>query len=533
MRLCGVVFSGVLGCVVAANEIASSTTAAVPRVARLDIRRRPGEQLLSSEGLTRGSSFGQQLVHNRTAQAYFATLNIGTPPQSNDLLVDTGSAELWVLEQGADICQGPGTCSDTFDPILSSSLELVQEDGFEVVYINNDKARGDVIQDVIRVGAAGSNAIVIDDLQFGLVRESRVDTGILGIGYPTSGVGNHRNIIGELKSGGHIAAKAYSLYLDDYSSDTGSLLLGGIDRTKFIGSLQTIDVLPTQADTYTHFLVGLDSIVANFSATSGSTQDLYSNQNDSSSSSSSSLRVVLDSGTTISYLPNELVRSIWKYFGVRDDRNNTGVGLVDCALATTSVGLTVDFRFSSPPRSAGPVIKVPFREFIVDNINNKNNNNITLPPDLGFENACSFGLLDSNNSLPILGQNFLRSAYVVHDLDHHRIGLAQANLNVSSTAAAPSPGGGGEADSIVEITGQGIPISVMGVAFQGATLDDDDAAPGGGGGGTPTTPAGAGNPSQPTGNTSAGLLYARGSSSRSWWMVSLVLVVSLWCSRAG
>jgi len=524
MRL-PVVLLGVLGHVVHAEKTTTlGGNNGQPRVMSIGLVKHT-QQSQNWKDLSRVLTIEQALGHNRTAQAYFTTLEIGTPPQSIDLLVDTGSAELWLLDAAANICSSPGTCSDPFNPSRSSSLQVVAKGGFEVVYINNDKATGDQVQDVLHIGGDGNQAIIIDDLQFGLVKETTVDTGILGLGYSSNESG-HPSILDKLKSAGHIAARAYSLYLDDYSSDTGSLLLGGIDRSSFIGTIQTIDVIPIQPGNYGHFLVGLDSIVANFSASSsGTSQGLYESQ---VASSSPSLCVALDSGTTISYLPLTLVQNIWTYFGVFNDTANSGVGLVDCTLATRSAGLTIDFQFTNTGSVGiqGPVIKVPFREFILDNVKGSSSGgDINLPPNLGFEQACAFGLLgSSSSSLPILGQNFLRSAYVVHDLYHHKIGLAQANLNVSSGVISISGDGGG---SIVEITEEeGIPTSMKGVAFQGGPLDGAVTAGNGEAGTTPTSAGGGvtGATDQsgaPTTKRSDLLLISS-------WIVVLLTTASVW-----
>lgn len=315
---------------------------------------------------------------------------------------------------------------------------------------------------------------------------------------------------------------------DDYTADTGTILFGGIDITKFIGPLNTIDVVPLQGqDARSHFSVRLGSIVANYSASGGDdSQDLYD-------SSGAALRVLLDSGTTISYLPAQLVASIWKYFGVRDDRANTGVGLVDCNLATRMVGLTIDFHFLSgdndntsvtiatnaaAAENRRPVIKVPFGEFILNNINS--DSNITLPADLGFEKVCSFGLLDSPGggvgALSILGQNFLRSAYVVYDLEHHEVGLAQANLD--NSGGSSSSGGG-----IVEITeDEGIP-SVTGAGGVGAGGPTTSSSSGGGGGG------GGGGP-QPTGSQQNGAAdsWRRQEASTAMVVAAAGMLISVW-----
>ena len=44
------------------------------------------------------------------------------------------------------------------------------------------------------------------------MKETTVDTGILGLGYSSNESG-HPSILDKLKSAGHIAARAYSLYL--------------------------------------------------------------------------------------------------------------------------------------------------------------------------------------------------------------------------------------------------------------------------------------------------------------------------------
>lgn len=84
--------------------------------------------------------------------------------------------------------------------------------GFEVAYVNNDKGTGDLVRDVVRIGGDGNEAIVIDGLQFGLVKETNIETGILGLGY-SSGESDQPSLLDKLKSAGHIAARAYSLYL--------------------------------------------------------------------------------------------------------------------------------------------------------------------------------------------------------------------------------------------------------------------------------------------------------------------------------
>lgn len=121
MRL-PVVLLGVLGHAVHAEETTTSDENNDQlRIMSIGIAKRP-PQSQNREDLSSVLTIGQALGHNRTAQAYFTTLQVGTPPQSIDLLVDTGSAELWLLDETADICSSPGLCSDTCE--FSSAKDI-------------------------------------------------------------------------------------------------------------------------------------------------------------------------------------------------------------------------------------------------------------------------------------------------------------------------------------------------------------------------------------------------------------------------
>ena len=56
----------------------------------------------------------------------------------------------------------------------------------------------------------------------------------MGIGFDLDEAAEtvYPNIIDDMVSQGLIATKAYSLYLDDYDSPTGSIIFGGVDSGK-------------------------------------------------------------------------------------------------------------------------------------------------------------------------------------------------------------------------------------------------------------------------------------------------------------
>jgi hypothetical protein len=113
------------------------------------------------------------------------------------------------------------------------------------------------------------------------------------------------------------------------------------------------------------------------------------------SSSLYPFNVILDSGTTISHLPSSVVRSVASILGATSVQDGLYI-LPDCTSEFASGSL--NFFFS------GVEISVPYDELI-----------LRLPAtNNGF--LCVIGLVSDDSGCGVLGDTFLRSAYVVYDL---------------------------------------------------------------------------------------------------------------------
>ncbi|TGJ84810.1 hypothetical protein E0Z10_g3988 [Xylaria hypoxylon] len=404
----------------------------------------------------RAGTYSQELNNNLTGGGYYAEVALGTPPQPVILILDTGSSDVWVLDSNADLCRSQnlqyyyGTCLATYDPTESSTYELVDQDAFSIRYLDTSGAEGDYIKDTFHV--AGTS---IDALQVGLAENSTINSGLLGIGFNTNVAADepYRNIIDLFVDQDLIDTQAYSLYLDDLRAETGTILFGGIDTRKFIGQLKSVDILrDAQSKAFSSFTVALGSLKVG-SASSSEGSDLLTAETP----------VILDSGTTLTYLPPRVARQVYRAFDAVDDSSNSGLVYASCDLLTSEKDTTLNFHFGE---SDGPVIKVPIDELVIDNVKGYIGLGLELP-DLPFDNVCSFGI-QPLDGIYLLGDTFLRSAYVVYDLTHKKIALAQANLNATGT-------------NVMEITAaSGIPL-VSGVAAQetqssGSREDDADDA---------------------------------------------------------
>jgi hypothetical protein len=371
-----------------------------------------------------------ELGNNVTGGSYMANITVGTPPQSISVALDTGSADLWVLDTTADLCTEKqlqdyyygGCTGGTFNSNKSSTFKTVDAGGFDIAYQDGTGSEGDYATDSVTIGGS-----TVKNLQFGLAFDTTVGVGILGIGYDSNEAtyNTYPNIIDELVSQGLISVKAYSLYLDDLESSTGSILFGGIDTEKYTGALIA---LPIQADvdsgTISSFTVALSSL--SITGQAGNTTTLT---NDSYAAP-----VILDSGTTLTYIPDALAASVYEQFGAVDDTSNTGNVYVNCDYRTTASAVTVNYGFGG---SSGPIISVPISELIFDLVgiygSGTESGGQSSSQDLPFKNTCVLGLFPAGDSPSLLGDTFLRSAYVVYDLKNNEVALAQTNFNATGS----------------------------------------------------------------------------------------------------
>ena len=194
---------------------------------------------------------------------------------------------------------------------------------------------------------------------------------------------------------------------------TGSLLFGGIDTGKFTGNLANIAMYPS-ADTgaIDRFTVAFTTLT--ITSPSGSeiiTPVGYAEP------------VILDSGTTLAYVPDDLAQAIYNVVGATYD-STAGAAVCPCTIG--NVDGTMDFQFAG---AYGPTIKVPMSEMVYPFFKSDGT-------QAHFQNgqpACVFGIEPSSalgsNAALLFGDTVLRSAYVVYDLANYRIGLAPTNFN--------------------------------------------------------------------------------------------------------
>ncbi|KAK0112783.1 hypothetical protein ONS95_014516 [Cadophora gregata] len=388
------------------------------------------EQLLRRE-ISQRSNFQELLSNNKSRGIYYASVEVGTPAQKLSLLLSTGSSDIWVIADTAAACK-EGGCLTSFNPNTSQTISTVSAGGFNITYVDGTFARGDYIKDIFAVGDNGEARIM---LQMGLASNmtgvlSTIE-GIMGIGYSGQVATSilYPNFMDQMVSNGLTNTKVYSLWLNSVDSDTGSILFGGVDTEKYYGTLYSMPIHKDKKGNYTTFTVGLTSM--SITPEDGTTIPI--------TNPSFSTPIILESSTTVIYLPGEVVSTIYSLFDVTFTNSTP---YVDCKYSNSSY---MTFTFES-----GSVVKVAYSELI-----NKIFVSSPEPTTLPFSDVCILGILEGY--VPggyLLGDFFLRSAYVVFDLTNNRIGIAQSNQkSVTSNIVEVPPG----AASIPQSTGVPFP----------------------------------------------------------------------------
>ncbi|KZL66089.1 eukaryotic aspartyl protease, partial [Colletotrichum incanum] len=396
--------------------------------------------------ITRRDTLNLAALNNITGGGYYSEINVGTPGQKTLLHLDTGSSDTWVVDKQADLCtsrslqrQYETGCTETFDSRASATFKVVSTNGFDITYLDGKNIRGDYIQDVVSFDGK-----TIRNQQLGLAIQTVRGSGLMGLGFSESVAARRQypTILDNMVTQGDIGRKAFSIWLNDLSSSEGTVLFGGVDTEKYIGTLTTLPLVDDyHSGNITSYSVAMTGLA--IEAPDGKAVEMAADSFNASA--------VLDSGSTVCLLPERLTKSVWATYGVID----AGYGFIDCKWGgAMGEGHYIGFEF------AGVKIRVPLEEMVLDNLDSIMDQLEGLTP---FDRPCMFGIQNSaifdvtSGRFALLGDTFLRSAYVVYDESNQQVGIAQANLNSSRS-------------NVIELRANGTVLpTVTGVASQVTT----------------------------------------------------------------
>ncbi|KAK0653146.1 aspartic peptidase domain-containing protein, partial [Cercophora newfieldiana] len=347
----------------------------------------------------------------RSGTLYTVNINIGTPGQTVPVQFDTGSSELWV-NPTCSKSSTPAFCDA--QPQLTGSSSLVDTGAAGSVTYGTGYADFNYVVDYVRLGAA-----TITQQIFGVAYDSaHAVVGIMGAGPDLGGWTSspYPLVIDSLASQQLINSRAFSMDLRGFTSDQGSVIFGGVDTKKYEEDLFSLPVVPAaqSPDGYTRWWVNLAGIKVN--QADGTVVPVYTPP-----SGGSGQPVLLDSGYTLSALPTAIFDNLVAAFPSAVYVPSADLYVVDCL--DPGQGGSVDFVFGDD--SSDKTIRVPYNDFVWH------------VPD---SSLCVLGAFEDD--FPVLGDTFLRSAYVVYDWDNKKVHIAQsANCGTNLIAIGPASEG--------------------------------------------------------------------------------------------
>ncbi|KAL4795528.1 aspartic peptidase domain-containing protein [Aspergillus venezuelensis] len=322
------------------------------------------------------------LVDNFMNAQYFSEIQLGTPPQTFKVVLDTGSSNLWVpsSECGSIACY----LHQKFD---SSSSSTYKKNGTEfAIKYGSGSLSGFVSKDNLEIGDLKvkgqdfAEATSEPGLAFAF---GRFD-GILGLGFDTISVNKIVPPFYNMIDQGLLDEPVFAFYLGDANSegDSSVATFGGIDKDHYEGELIKI---PLRRKAY--WEVDLDAI-----ALGDDVADLEDTG------------VILDTGTSLIALPSNLAEMINAQIGAK--KGFTGQYSIECDKRDSLPDLT--FTLAGHNFTIGPY------DYTLD-----------------VQGSCISAFMGMDfpepvGPLAILGDAFLRRWYSVYDLGNSAVGLAKA-----------------------------------------------------------------------------------------------------------
>ncbi|KAF9234984.1 aspartic peptidase domain-containing protein [Melanogaster broomeanus] len=185
---------------------------------------------------------------------YYGSLAIGTPPVSFDVLLDTGSSDLWVAGTSCGVsCDGVGL----YDASASSTFTN-KSTSFYIQY-GQGEAAGYIATDTVQMaGFSVSNQgfAVVDATTQGLLTSPI--SGILGLAWASIAASQQTPLWQTLASSGAWDSSLFAVQLTRFTNDTkaqtlepgGVLTMGYTNSSLYTGSIEYIDIPGTPSYWY-------------------------------------------------------------------------------------------------------------------------------------------------------------------------------------------------------------------------------------------------------------------------------------------
>jgi len=322
--------------------------------------------------------------------AYLATVQMGTPPRDFLILMDSGSADLWV---GSENCKtegkGGGCGNHNFLGPQSSSSFTDTTRPFNTSY-GEGQVVGTVVQDNLQIAGLSltshSFGVANQETENFSSNQSPFD-GLMGLAKSSLSTQQNPTPIEALASSGLVSDAIVSYKLARFADQNdGEITFGGLDSSKFVAN--TLVTLPN-VNALGFWEASLDSVSVNG-------MDLGLN----------SRTTILDTGTTVMILPEADALAIHKNIPGAQSAGQGGF-TVPCN-TTAVVALTY----------AGQSFTIDTRDLATQPVNSNDSNGDCV-------SGITAGDISDDQNEWLVGDTFLKNAYFSTDVSKNTVSLAK------------------------------------------------------------------------------------------------------------
>lgn len=352
---------------------------------------------------TRKRSSGYNLiVDQQYDSSYYGSLAVGTPAVSFDVILDTGSADLWVA--GSSCGTSCGSVS-TYNPSSSSTFQNLST-SFDIQY-GSGFAAGYVAQDMVQMAGfsvSSQGFAVVDSVSQNLLTSPV--SGLLGLAWQTIAISSQMPLWQTLASNNAWDSALFGVQLTRYTNDStaqqlepgGVLNMGYTNSSLYTGSIDYINIPGTPS----YWYIPLTSMTVqgnSISITSGTT-------------------AAIDTGTTNIAGPASSIQAIYAQIPNSQPATGEWAGYYSFPCSTT---VNVELSFGGATWSISPA-------------------DFAFTQSTSTECIGAFFEASTGTGSPswIIGDAFLKNVYSVFRYNPPSVGFA----NLSSVAIAENGAGG-------------------------------------------------------------------------------------------
>lgn len=367
---------------------------------------------VKSKNSRQASTAAVPITDEQNDSSYSGIVSIGTPPQDFNLVLDTGSSDLWVATTSCTSC---GSDVPGFNPSKSSTYKATSSH-LEIDY-GSGSVQGTVAQDSVTFGSfeMSQELLAVTNVTPDLIDDGL--SGIMGLGFASISTLQTTPFWEALYNANDLFEPLFSFYLERHVNQAnqvgatpgGMLTLGGTNSSLYNGSIEYLNLTGPPS----YWLLTVSSITV---------------QGKTITIDSPGGLAAIDTGTTLIGAPSPIAASIWAQVPGSTELTGDWQGLYAFPCDTN---VTVHISFGGTNWAISPL------DMNLGTLNDTMMSNANATSQM-----CTGGIFDIGiGSVPawIIGDTFLKNVYSVFRASPAAVGFAQLSSSSSSSTGSSDP----------------------------------------------------------------------------------------------